>query len=116
MSAFLSWLGTPFRAVAGWFPFSFAGRQTLIYLIFAGAGPALTLLVWWAMRQALAAKLVQEFSSLANTVALCLLIVVIGLAMYVSIRSLKIGPDGIEAAADAEASNAAASDPPTPST
>jgi hypothetical protein len=102
-AAFFRWLGSPFRAIASWFPFGFAGRQTLIYLIFAGAGPALTLLVIWAMQQALAAKLTDVFKSLAQEVSLAHLIVVIGLAMFVAIRSLKIGPDGLEAQGDAQA-------------
>lgn len=102
-AGFFRWLGTPFRALAAAFPFSFAGRQTLIYLVFAGAGPAITLLLIWAMRQSLAAKLWDQFTHLSNELALAHLIVVIGLAMFVSIRSLKIGPDGIEAQREADA-------------
>jgi hypothetical protein len=93
-------LARPFRFVRDLFPFGYSGRQTLIYLLFAGAGPALTLIVIWAMRQSLAAKLWDQFRALSNEVALAHLIVVIGLAMFVSIRAIKIGKDGIEAQGD----------------
>lgn len=94
------WLAAPFRAARDLFPFSHDGRQTLVYLVFAGAGPALTALVWWAMRQAGAAAQWGIFDNLANVVAAALLVIVIGLAMFVSIRAIKIGRDGIEASGE----------------
>ena len=79
-------------------PFSREGRQTLIYLVYALSGPALTGVVIWAMVEALdRVALWQTFSQLALIVAVSLLIVVTGLAMYVSIRALKISKDGFEA-------------------
>ena len=99
-------LARPFRAIGSLFPFAFSGRQTLIYLIFAGSGPALTLILIWAMRQSLAYKLFDQFKTLSNEISLAHLIVVIGLAMFVSIRAIKIGRDGIEASADPQDSTA----------
>lgn len=96
LQRFNSWLSTPVRAVRGLFPFTREGRQTLVYLVFAGCGPALTLLVRWAMGQALDRKLIDVFGSLANKVADALLIIVIGLACFVSIRAIKVGKDGFD--------------------
>lgn len=80
------------------FPFTRPGRQTLVYLVFAGAGPALTAVVIWAMIEALErAALWPTFSQLALIVAAGLFVIVLGLAMFVSIRAIKIGKDGIEA-------------------
>ena len=80
-----------------WFPFTHQGRQTLIYLVFAGAGPALCAMVIWAMVTALGRNLFATFSNLALIVASCLLIIVTGLAMFVSIRAVKLGKDGFSA-------------------
>jgi hypothetical protein len=79
------------------FPFTHEGRQTLVYLVFAGAGPALTLIVIWAMNRALFYKLFGTFSNLAYIVAGALLIIVTGLGMFVSIRAVKLGKDGFSA-------------------
>lgn len=79
-------------------PLTRDGRQTLVYLVFAGAGPALTLVVMWAMARALdTPALFDTFSKLAIIVAVSLLIIVTGLAMFVSIRAVKISKDGFEA-------------------
>lgn len=80
-----------------WVPYSHEGRQTLVYLVFAGAGPALTCVVIWAMLRALDAQLPKTFSNLALVVAACLLIITTGLAMFVSIRAVKLGKDGFSA-------------------
>lgn len=93
-------LGRPWRALRECFPFSFSGRQTLIYLLFGLSGPALTALTWWAMRTAEAHGWTALFQDLADKIALCLLISTLGLAMFVSIRSFKLGKDGIEAQSD----------------
>lgn len=91
-------LGAPFRAVRDLFPFTREGRQTLVYLVFAGCGPSLTLLVMWAMNQSLGQpKLWPTFTRLATIVAVALLIITIALGMFVSIRALKISRGGIEA-------------------
>lgn len=79
-------------------PLTRGGLQTLVYLVFAGAGPSLTLVVMWAMIEALKrTALFDTFSHLAMIVAVSLLIIVTGLAMFVSIRAVKIGKDGFEA-------------------
>jgi hypothetical protein len=76
-------------------PFTREGRQTLIYLMFAGAGPALCLIVMWAMSGALAhVGLWSLFAQLSLIVAICLLVTVSGFAAFVAIRALKIGRDG----------------------
>jgi hypothetical protein len=82
---------------ASWIPYTHAGRQTLVYLVFAGAGPSLTAVVIWAMLKALDYNLRQTFSQLALIVAACLLIITTGLAMFVSIRAVKLGKDGFSA-------------------
>jgi hypothetical protein len=79
------------------FPFSKEGRQTLVYLTFAGAGPALTVIVVWAMAVAQWNTWQDVFANLAYMVASGMLIIVTGLAMFVSIRSLKVSRDGLEA-------------------
>lgn len=85
------------------FPFSRDGRQTLIYIVFAFAGPALTAVVIWAMIEALErVALWATFRDLALIVAAALMVVVIGLAMFVSIRAIKVGRDGIEASGEGD--------------
>ena len=79
------------------FPFTHEGRQTLVYLVFAGAGPALTCLTVWAMTEALDRGLLKTFSNLAYLIGGCLLIIVTGLGMFVSIRAVKLGKDGFSA-------------------
>lgn len=91
-----------------WLPFSREGRQTLIYLVLAGCGPALTLTVIWAMRvirdweTVSAAARLDKFASLAMVLAAALVIIVIALACFVSIRAIKIGRDGIEASGEGD--------------
>lgn len=85
-----------------WIPFSRAGRQTLVYLALAGCGPALTAVIVWAMHivetfpGTEAAQRLDKFSQLAMLVGAALLIIVIALSSFVSIRAIKIGRDGIE--------------------
>lgn len=98
MKSFFHWLGTPFRAMWKEFPLENDGRQTLIYLVFAGAGPALTLIVMWAMGEALERpQLWKTFSGLAYILGICLLVITTGLGMFVSIRAVKISREGFEA-------------------
>ena len=79
------------------FPFAHEGRQTLVYLVFAGAGPALTCLTIWTMMEALDRGLLKTFSNLAYLIGGGLLIIVTGLGMFVSIRAVKLGKDGFSA-------------------
>ncbi len=80
-----------------WFPYRHEGRQTLVYLVFAGSGPALCGITIWAMVRALDAGLPKTFSQLSLMVAACLLIITTGLAMFVSLRAVKLGKDGFSA-------------------
>lgn len=88
---------TPFRALRSIFPFTHDGRQTLIYLVFAGAGPALTLAMLAIMSVLANAGRWTAYERMAILIGLCLLIIVTGLAMFVSIRAVKLGKDGFEA-------------------
>lgn len=97
MNRFFRWLGTPIRATRALFPFTHEGRQTLIYLVFAGSGPALTALVLWIMREALARRLFGVFGNMAWLVGWSLFVIVCGLGMFVSIRAIKLGKDGFSA-------------------
>jgi hypothetical protein len=93
LRCFFTWLGTPLIALR-----KHEARQAMVYLIFAGCGPALTLIVIWAMTEALRRQpLWSTFSNLAYIVAAALLVIVVGLGMFVSIRAVKIGKDGFEA-------------------
>jgi hypothetical protein len=96
IGAFLHWLGTPFRAVRGWVPFTHEGRQTLIYLIFAGAGPALTLVGLVILEKTEKAGQWDIFGSQARMFGWSLFVIVAGLGMFVSIRGFKISREGAE--------------------
>lgn len=88
-----------------WVPFTQEGRQTLIYLVVAGSGPVLTGFTAWAMVEALSRGLVTVFANLAYTVAACLLIIVTALAMFVSIRAVRLGKDGFSAEGQGQGSS-----------
>lgn len=87
-------------------PFTRDGRQTLIYLVLAGCGPALTFVVFWSMRViqafpgASAEQRLEKYANLAMLVGSALIIIVIALSCFVSIRAIKVGKDGIEAQGD----------------
>jgi hypothetical protein len=88
------WLATPIREGRRLFPFTHEGRQTLIYLVFAGAGPALTMLAIDIMHDAMGAKQWAVYSAMAAKIGWALLIITSGLACFVSIRAIKLGKDG----------------------
>jgi hypothetical protein len=71
--------------------------MTLVYAVFAGAGPATSAVSAWTMWQAMTAGQWDTFARLATINAAGNLIIVTALAMFVSIRALKIGKDGFEA-------------------
>lgn len=89
--------GKAWRALRELFPFTHEGRQTLVYLAYAGCGPALTLAVIWAMQTAAEHGQWSLFGQMALVVSFSLLIIVTGHAMFVSIRALKLNKDGFEA-------------------
>ena len=86
-----------------WFPLDREGRQSLVYLVLAGCGPAMTLAVMWAMHRihvwvdAPASERLEHFAALAMMVAAGLLIIITALAAFVSIRAFKVtaGRNGI---------------------
>jgi small-conductance mechanosensitive channel len=77
-------------------PYSHEGRQTLVYLIFAGAGPVLTVLVFYAMLRAFNEKQWGLGGQLANKLGWGLLIIVCALACFVALRAIKLGPGGLD--------------------
>lgn len=86
-----------------WWPWSRGGRQTLLTLVFALCGPALTACLMWILDVvrtfpgASADKRLDAYAELAKPVGWSLLIITVALACYISIRSFKAGPTGIEA-------------------
>lgn len=90
-------------SIVSWFPFSRAGRQTLIYLVISLCGPALTLLTWWAMEtvehfpDTTGSERLEVYARLATMVLAGLLIIIVALSCFISIRAIKIGKDGLEA-------------------
>lgn len=87
------------------FPLDREGRQTLMYLAVVLCGPALTAVVIWAMYvirwwpDATADARLDKFAQLALCVAAALIIIVIALSCFVSIRAIKfgVGKDGVSA-------------------
>lgn len=94
LGAFFRWLGSPVRGVRTLFPFTHDGRQTLIYIVLSFAGPALTLLTWWAMNIARLAGQWHIFGVMSDWVVWSLFVIVCALACFVSIRAVQIGKDG----------------------
>jgi NAD/NADP transhydrogenase alpha subunit len=76
--------------------FTREGRQALVYLVFAGAGPALSAIVVWAMIVAQQRGQWELFVLLAKANAAGQFVVVLALSAFVSIRALKISAGGIE--------------------
>ena len=93
-----------------WLPFTRAGRQTLIYLAFAGSGPAVTFGIIWAMRvirdwnEASAQARLDRFAELAMMLAYNSIIVSVTFACFISLRALKVSKDGVEATSNDEGS------------
>jgi len=84
-------------------PLTLAGRQTLIYVVFAVSGPVLTGIVIWSMlavrdwQDAAPLDRLDKFATLALLVASALMVTVVTLACFISIRAIKIGKAGLEA-------------------
>lgn len=85
------------------FPFTREGRHTLLYITISLCAPALTIFSMWAMSVVErfpgvpAQERLDAYVKLATLIAVDLLIMVVALACFVSIRSLKIGANGLEA-------------------
>ena len=95
-AAFFRWLGTPIRAARALFPFTYDGRQTLIYLMCAFSAPALTLAVMHIMETMAEAGQWGGYREIARLVAYSLLISVCAFSMFVAFRSLSLGSkDGL---------------------
>lgn len=101
-ATFFRWLGTPFRAIRSWVPYTGEGRQTLLYMVLAGCAPALHASIMWAMNVvktfpgATGEARLAAYVKLAEPISYSLLIIVISLAMFVSLRSLKFSKDGLD--------------------
>lgn len=95
MTSFFRWLVSPLRAIRDMFPFGHEGRQTLIYLVFAGAGPALTL-IGISILNRTEGKHWSIFAEMSRTFGWSLFVIVSSLGLFVAIRSFKIGPTGAE--------------------
>ncbi len=91
IASFFSWLGTPIRAVRALFPYTYDGRQTLIYLMCAFSAPVLTLLVLHIMETMATAQQWGAYREIARLVAYSLLISVCAFSMFVAFRSLSLG-------------------------
>lgn len=96
IAAFFRWLGTPIRAARALFPFSHDGRQTLIYLCFAGAGPILTLVGLHILERSEKAQQWDIFGAQARVFGWSLFVIVAGLGMFVAIKGFKISKEGAE--------------------
>lgn len=83
-------------ALRGLFPFTHAGRQTLVYLLYAWSVPLLTLMVQGILQVTAAYGRWDIYADVADKVANALLIGVVGYACFVSIRAIKIGKDGVD--------------------
>lgn len=86
-----------------WIPWTRLGRQTLLTMVFALCGPALTACIMWLLNVvetfpgATGQERLDAYVKLAQPVGWSLIIIVVALAAYISIRSIKAGKDGIEA-------------------
>lgn len=91
-----------------WLPWTRSGRQTLLTVVFALCGPALTACIMWALSivetfpGAGAEQRLEAYVKLAQPIGWALIVIVVALAAYISIRSIKAGKDGIEATSFAD--------------
>jgi hypothetical protein len=95
-ASFFHWLGAPIRAIRGLFPFTYNGRQTLIYLMCALSAPILSLMVIWILETLAGASQWRVYHQVSMIVAYSLLISVCAFSMFVAFRSLSLGSkDGL---------------------
>ena len=86
-----------------WIPWLRDGRQTLIYVTLALCGPALTACIMWALNVvehfpgADGEARLAAYVDLAKPLTWALMVIVLALACFVSIRAIKVGRDGISA-------------------
>ena len=114
LAAFFHWVGTPIRAARALFPFTSDGRKSLIYLVFAGCGPALCLILFRVLDDTKAAGQWAYYAATAEKIGWALLIAVAALSTYVAWQSIKIGKDGLAANAREDGSVTMASPPESP--
>jgi type VI protein secretion system component VasK len=96
VASFFHWLGAPIRAIRALFPFTYDGRQTLIYLMCAFSAPVLTLLVMHILDELAGAQQWPAYREISRIVAYSLLISVCAFSMFVAFRSLSLGSkDGL---------------------
>lgn len=96
LAAFFRWLGTPIRAARALFPFTYDGRQTLIYLMCAFSAPVLTVAVMHILETMAGAGQWNGYREISRLVAYSLLIAVCAFSMFVAFRSLSLGSkDGL---------------------
>lgn len=95
-ASFFHWLGTPVRAARALFPFTYDGRQTLIYLMCAFSAPILSLMVLHIMDVLAANDQWPAYREVSRLVAYSLLISVCAFSMFVAFKSLSLGSkDGL---------------------
>lgn len=91
-----------------WLPWSRIGRQTLLTIVFAFCGPALTACILWILDVVkgfpgtTGEQRLEAYVKLAQPLGWSLIIIVVALAAYISIRSIKAGKDGLEATSFAD--------------
>lgn len=96
LAALFRWLGTPICATRALFPFTYDGRQTLIYLMCALSAPVLTTAVLALADVAADHGQWPEHRELSRLMGYSLLITSCAFSMFVAFRSLSLGgKDGL---------------------
>lgn len=91
-----------------WIPWTRSGRQTLLCIVFALCGPALCACIMWILRVVetfpgtTGQARLDAYVKLSQPMGWSLIVIVVALAAYISIRSIKAGKDGIEATSFSE--------------
>lgn len=96
MARFFAWLGRGLLNVRGLFPFTHEGRATLVYLMFAGAGPAVMFAIIYGLRTirdwtgAPAIQRLDRFAEIVDKLGWGMVIVLVTMACFISIRAFKL--------------------------
>lgn len=81
-----------------WVPWTREGRQTLLYIVLALCGPALTGCLLWALDVVrvfpgtTGEQRLDAYVELSKPIGWALMVIVVALSCFVSIRAIKIGP------------------------